>query len=217
MHHIVTYLLKSINILNIILILTASIVGCFVFSPLIHTSITVPLPKAKVVILDGRWSVPDVQYPPLTDFAKIPDQNLFHPDRIIPVERAPLPMPELILYGTLITDDISVAYVEDKKSSPPPTQTQNQRKKQISLKRGQSISGFVLKEIDADRIVLYRGKEKLVVKLDGLQKTRSANNEAASTSTVQPKAHAGPSPSPGGSQQQGLPQKKGPGAWLLNK
>jgi len=216
MHRFVAYLLKSINILNILLILTASIVGYMAFSPLIYTRIKVPLPKAKVVLLDGRWNVQDVQYPPLADFAKIPDQNLFHPDRIIPVEKMPIPMPELVLYGTLITDDISVAYVEDKKAPPPSTQTQSQRKRQISLKKGQSISGFVLKEIDTDRIVLYRGKEKLVVKQDGLQKTRSSDT-AASASTAQPKAHTGPSPTPGASQQQGLPQKRGPGSWLLNK
>jgi type II secretory pathway component PulC len=110
-------------------------------------------------------------------FSSVGEQNLFHPERIIPVEKpAPPPKPELVLYGTLITDEASLAYVEDKKN---PRQTPGRGKRVSIMKKGESIGGFVLKEIGPDRIVLMRGDESMTVLLsEARSKGRSGGNIA---------------------------------------
>jgi len=53
----------------------------------------------------------------MQDYAVIPEKNLFHPDRIIPVEKkeVTIPRPEFVLYGTLIVDDVRIAISATKK------------------------------------------------------------------------------------------------------
>ncbi len=66
----------------------------------------------------------------------ISEQNLFHPERKIPPEKQQekaVPKPDLFLYGTLITNDASYAFVEDKKA---PYSTAGRGKRQTTLKKG---------------------------------------------------------------------------------
>jgi len=192
---LVRYLLKSINILNMLLLAAVLAAGCLVLAPLASFDVKPDLPKAKQTQLPGNGKAPETKYPPLADYAVITEKNLFHPERITPVVKVPLPVPELVLYGTLITDGMSVAYVEDRKS-PPGGRARGS--KQLTLKKGQAISGFVLREIEVDRIVLYRGREQLVVKLDGLQKQRGGETAApgAAPGGFTPGGGRSPDPSP---------------------
>jgi len=106
------------------------------------------------------------QNPFPTDYSVIAEQNLFHPDRKIPVEtaaEAPLPTPDFVLYGTLLTEDMKVAYMEDKKS---PQNTPGRPNRQSVLHQGESLSGFVVKEIDKDSVTMVRGDETVVVNLE---------------------------------------------------
>jgi hypothetical protein len=96
-----------------------------------------------------RWrsGAPETLSP--NDYAVIGYQNLFHPDRKIPPEKKelpPLPMPEFVLFGTLLTPDLSVAYLEDKKA---PVSTPGRGPRQTALKKGETLSGFTLREIMA--------------------------------------------------------------------
>jgi type II secretory pathway component PulC len=78
------------------------------------------------------------------------------------VANPPLPKPEFVLYGVLITDDASVAYVEDKKALQS---TAGRGERQVALRKGETLSGFTLTEIGADKIVMVRGDEIITVNL----------------------------------------------------
>ena len=113
----------------------------------------------------------------------ISDKNLFHPERKIPLEKQPekaIPKPDVFLYGTLITDDASYAFIEDKKA---PYSTPGRGKRQITLKKGDSLSGYIVSEIEANRIVLVKGEEKVVVMLDDREKKRTGDAPAVPATT----------------------------------
>jgi type II secretory pathway component PulC len=175
----VKLILKNINVLNMLL-LAAAVVLFFVFDyPLLGRQASVVQVQAKETgapIQSEERSAPEgnASY---ADFISIAEKNLFHPEREMPkAEKAAAPKPELILYGTLITDDVSIAYVEDKKS---PYSTPGRAKRQTALKIGGSIGGYVLREIEPNRIVLVRGEDKLVVMLDDTEKRKGSEAAAA--------------------------------------
>jgi len=98
-----------------------------------------------------------------SDYMLISEENLFHPERRIPPEKKveqPLPKPEFVLYGTLITNDTGFAYLEDAKA---PRSTPGRGKRQITLEKGDTLSGFNLKEVKVDSIVMARGEEKITI------------------------------------------------------
>ena len=112
------------------------------------------------------------------EYRVIADQNLFHPDRIIPPEKKPesvFPKPEFVLFGTLITPDLKMAYMEDKKA---PVSTPGRGQRQTALKIGESLSGFNLKEVMADKVVMTRGEETIQVLLQepGSSKSRETTS-----------------------------------------
>ena len=87
------------------------------------------------------------QNPSILEFAVIAEKNLFHPDRVIPVEKVekpPEPKPDIILYGTIVTDNMAMAYIEDKRRE---YSTPGRGKRQKVLKKGDTIDGFVVKKI----------------------------------------------------------------------
>jgi hypothetical protein len=125
----------------------------------------------------------------------IAEQNLFHPDRKVPVEKKEaqqLPKPELILFGTLITDGMSVAYVDDKKN---PKTSPGRGKRQTVMKKGDAVSGFILKEIETDRIMLVRGEETMVVYLSQGDKPRASEVAGVGAVSAKP-TPAAPAPAP---------------------
>lgn len=141
--------------------------------------------------------------PSMSDFLVVAEKNLFHGERRIPPEKtgeAVLPKPEIVLFGTMIGDDISLAFIEDKKSSKT---TPGRGKRQTALKKGDVISGFQLTGVENDRIVLIRGEDSMTVHLmdpekrkDGAAQpsTAAARNPLARVSA--PAAQALPPPVP---------------------
>ena len=100
------------------------------------------------------------------DYVVVADENLFHPERRIPPEKkaeAVLPKPEFVLFGTLIAPNLSIAYMEDKKA---PVTTPGRGNRQTTLKKGELLSGFTLKEIMKDKVVMARGEETIQVSLE---------------------------------------------------
>jgi hypothetical protein len=119
---------------------------------------------------EGQEVVPEkaqpAQVPSPADYSVVAENNLFHPDRRIPPdkkEEKELPKPELALYGTVISADVSIAYVDDKKA---PYTTPGRGKRLRVMKKGDVISGFVLKEIEPNKITLVRNEEVMTVNLD---------------------------------------------------
>ncbi|MGB9715547.1 MAG: hypothetical protein ACPL1G_03975 [Thermodesulfovibrionales bacterium] len=158
-------LLRNINLLNIILLVIALLIANYVILPLVNIKVKLNTITPKN-IQETKEEIPSespAQSP--SDYMMIAEHNLFHPQRIIPPEKKeeqPLPKPEFVLYGTLISDDISIAYMEDKKS---PRSTPGRGKRQTALKIGDSMSGYILKEIDQEHVLMVKGEESLIVKV----------------------------------------------------
>jgi hypothetical protein len=116
------------------------------------------------------------------------ENNLFHPERIIPAEKKEekqLPKPEVVLYGTTISDDLKIAYLEDLKA---PKSTPGRGRRQLSLRKGDSLGGFILKEISTDKIVMVRGEEVLTVSIYDSHKKAKKLVPAAATAAKAPQA-----------------------------
>ena len=131
----------------------------------VHVEYTLPSAKALVSSRAARTSEPAAPSP--AEFTMISNLNLFHPERIIPAEKkveeqSALTRPEVILYGTLISGDLRLAYVEDAKA---PRNSPGRGKRQIAMKIGDLLSGFTLKEIEEDKIVLAKGEDKMTVRV----------------------------------------------------
>jgi len=159
------YLFRNITLLNILLIATLSLIANYTILPLLNVNVRFTLPSQKKNADKKDVSQAEHALPSASDYLIIGDQNLFHPERHIPPEKKleqeqQLPMPEFVAYGTVITDDVSIAYLEDQKA--PRTST-GRGKRQVALTKGDILSGFTLKDIDAEKIVMVRGEEKLTV------------------------------------------------------
>ncbi len=177
----VKLILRNINVLNMLLLAIAVVLFLVFDYPLLGRQPSVVQVQAKergAPFQSEEKSAPEgsASY---ADFISIAEKNLFHPDREMPkAEKAAVPRPELILYGTVITDDVSIAYVEDKKS---PYSTPGRPKRQTALKKGGSIGGYVLREIEPNRIVLVKGEDKLVVMLDNTEKRKGSEGGTSQT------------------------------------
>ncbi len=178
----VRYLLGNINLINIMLTGVLIFLVNYMLLPFLNKSMQYSLPviKKHEVIDSGSNKNPDQSKTPSTlDYMVITEQNLFHPERKIPVEikeAQPLPKPDFVLYGTLISGDANIAYMEDKKS---PYSTPERGKRQTPLKQGESMSGFTLKELSEDRVIMVRGEERLTVYLNDPQKPKERVGTAA--------------------------------------
>jgi hypothetical protein len=191
------YFFKNITILNISLL--TIIIGMIHYSviPFFHADIKYTLPLQKKAIVTEEANQTEFSPPSPTDYMNIAEENLFHPERRIPPEKKveqELPKPDFVLYGTMVTDDLNVAYLEDLKA---PRTTPGRGKRQVALKKGDIFSGFTLKEIEADQIVMVRGEEKMLVHIIDPQKPKTRTQL---TPVVQ-KAPAQPAQSP----QKGTP------------
>ena len=191
------YVLKSINLLNLLLIAVVASLAAYVLLPLLSMKVSYKPPVVKETPVAQEVKPAPVQSPPLSDYMVVAEQNVFHPERKIPPEakeEKALPKPEIFLYGTLLTDGMRIAYIEDKKS---PQSSPGRGKRQTVVKQGDILSGFLLKSVEADRIVLVRGEEQIIVFLNDAQKPREAGGTSTRVAGTQPGAPGGtPATSP---------------------
>jgi len=183
-------ILQNINILNIILIAAVIAFAAYSIFPTLEMKVKYALPAAKNIEGTADKKTGELEIPSLTQYTAVVDENLFHPERRIPPEKTveqPLPKPEFVLYGTMISDDISFAYLEDLKA---PRNTPGRGKRQVALKKGDSMSGFVLKEIETEKIVMVRGEEKLIVAMNDPQKPRTRAGVSMTTAATAPSTPA---------------------------
>jgi type II secretory pathway component PulC len=158
-------ILRNVNLLNIVLIATGFLFAGYWLSPLLAAKIRYVLPGVKKPVeLSSEEKPSQAQAPSVTEYSVIAEENLFHPERKIPPDKkadeAPMPKPDFVLYGTLVSDDLSLAYIEDLKA---PRTTPGRGKRSTALRKGDKMSGFTLKEIETDKVVMARGGEQVVV------------------------------------------------------
>ena len=161
------------NVLNGLLTVAVATVAYFTMIPFLNLDIQMSLPAAKETVLQSGEKPALPQNISPVDYAVVSEQNLFHPERKIPPEKKDekaIPRPEVVFYGTLIMDDMSIAFVEDKKA---PYSTPGRGKRQMALKKGDTLNGYILREIEAERIVLVKGEDKIVVMLNDGEKRKA--------------------------------------------
>ncbi len=184
--------LQNINILNIILIAAVIAFAAYSIFPTLEMKVKYALPAAKNIEGTADKKTGELEIPSLTQYTAVVDDNLFHPERRIPPEKKveqPLPQPDFVLYGTMLSDDLSLAYLEDLKA---PRNTPGRGKRQVALKKGDSMSGFILKEIETDKILMVRGEEKLIVAMNDPQKPKARAVVAMTTATTHKQPQAAP-------------------------
>jgi len=165
-------LLGNVNLLNMFLLVTAVLFLLYLLLPQYRLSIFDLSPVSKNHPPHEKAEVKGV-IPSISHFAIIGDQNLFNPERKIPVEKktaenkTSLPEPEYILYGTLVSDTVSIAYLEDAKE---PRNTPGRGKRQIALHKNDTLSGFTLKEIYTDKVIMVRDNETITVSMSDSHK-----------------------------------------------
>ena len=175
---------KNINLLNVIMVIILALMIRYIFFPFLDTRVNYSPPPVKKVAVKAEEKLPQAQPVSLAEYTVIADQNLFHPDRKIPAEKkeGPAPSkPDFVLYGTLISDGTAIAYMDDLKS---PVTTPGRGRRQTALRRGDTMSGFTLKDVDADKVVMTRGEENLMVYLNDPQKPK--NRETMSAGAMMP-------------------------------
>ena len=198
----IRYLFKNITLLNVLLMAAIAFMITYSILPLMNIHFKNTFPAQKKTFMDKEATETEHHIPSSSDYLIISEENLFHPERRIPPEKKeeppPLPKPDIVLYGTLITDTISVAYLEDLKV---PRTTPGRGKRQIAMKLGDTLSGFILKEIDVDKIVMMRGEEKMVVSVNDTQRPKTRTETATAGKSAPGQASPIPQRQPGAKQQ----------------
>jgi len=194
-------MMRNVTLLNALLIIVLSLFSAYQLSPMIAMKIKYTLPPAKKIAGEGEENTSQPGIPSIAEYTVISEENLFHPERRIPPEKKDeqqLPKPEFVLFGTLITDDVKLAYLEDLKA---PRSTAGRGKRHTALKKGDAMSGFTLKEIETDKIVMVRGEEKMEISINDPAHPKDRKEAAVTT------AAAAPSGKP-----QAAPQRRGQAA-----
>jgi len=202
------YILRQITMLNCILPVCILAFAYFFLVPISKVDVRVPSSSSaaakaaelkKEQIADQNVNPPQVQ-----DYSVIAEKNLFHPDRIISVEKkeVTIPKPEFVLYGTLVVDNVRIAYLSDTKA---PRTTPGRGKRQVGLKIGETLSGYTLKEVLPDRALMVRGVD--VVELKVISPANKKDRDMAEgAASALPGGRAAQPTTPTASAQQALPQ-----------
>lgn len=180
---IIRPIIRHASLLNALLLVIFVITALSVFLPLTKMNLKYSLPKVEKKTPAGETKEAEKgDAPTPADFAVIGEMNLFHPERITPVDKkAELPKPELVLYATMVSDGAQFAFIEDKKN---PGTTPGRGKRQAVIKKGEAVSGFVVTEIAPDRIVLVRGDEQMTVHLSDGEKRKAGNGASTETASA---------------------------------
>jgi len=158
-------ILKHFNVLNALLAGILAALAVLTALPFLDAGAGVAVPKGKEEApVSVEAKAPEAPVPTAMEYAAIAEQNLFNPERKPPAEKdQALARPEIVLYGTLVAGDLSIAYLEDKGA---PRTSPGRGRRQTALKLGEAIGGFTLKTVAGDRIELERSGETMVVRLD---------------------------------------------------
>ena len=206
------YLFKNVTVLNVLLIISLVFLASYGFLNFLKINIQYSPQVHKKAVPDTEGTISEKQLSSpadyIADYIIVAEQNIFHPERKIPLEKKeeppPLPKPDVVLYGTMISDGISLAYLEDLKA---PRNTPGRGKRQLTMREGDIISGFVIKKIEADKIQMARGQEEMVVSIHTHKEAKHRGapppdkQAAAPQQPPQPQA-AKPKPEPSRSRKQ---------------
>lgn len=186
-----TYILKNLNILNGLLLLAVILLIIFIAIPFFNMDIWLSIPKVPRSKIGQGVQTTVAANPSLAEYTSISEQNLFNPSRRIPpagTEEKIVARPEIVLYGTLITGNTRIAFIEDKKA---PKMTPGRGKRQIAARKGYNMNGYILQQIEPDRVVFAKGNDRIVVRLEDegkRKKTKDKNGQVVNPQEAVPAA-----------------------------
>ncbi len=187
------YLTRNATVMNMALLAVVVALIALTVIPLIRMRQTYYLPGIKAKPSVEEVPQADLQPKLPSDYAVVGEANLFHPDRMIPVDRkAEVPRPEVVLYGTVI-DTARLAFIEDRKN---PVTTPGRGKRQRIVKVGEDVGGYTVTEIGSDRIVLARGDDRMTVMLAVPDKRKATDSPSAPQQPAQVRPAQASSPTP---------------------
>ncbi len=176
---------KNINVLNLLLLAVAVFLYFNLDNIFIDKGLNFTFFKQKEAETESVENTDVERTANYSDYSVITEKNLFHPSRKISSDtkqEQETARPEIILYGTLITDEKRIAYIEDKKS---PYSTPGRGKRQVAINEGGTVAGYKLEKVNAESILLVRGEDKITVTLN-TDKERKSGDTAAKTTTSTP-------------------------------
>jgi hypothetical protein len=174
--------LKNINILNLLLLILAIFLSLKLGESLVDKNNIFTISKSKEALIENEEKTVKESTANYLDYGVISEKNLFHPLRKIPSEikeEQQMAIPDIVLYGTLITDDKKIAYIEDRKS---PYSTPGRGKRQVAVKEGDMIAGYKLVKVNPEFIFLVHGENKITVTLSTGKERRHGEAIAKTTS-----------------------------------
>lgn len=200
MMKVLRFISRVVTLLNLLLA-SAVVLACVsIIFPVARVSSRFKLPQIAPKEVALRENPGETAPAPLpTDYAVVSEMNLFHPQRMVPIDvKAQLPKPELFLCGVIRYGNDLVAFVEDKKN---PTTSPGRGKRQVVLRKGNVYAGYLVTEINNDSIVLARGEQSVSVHLMDPGKRGGKNAAAPASRTsgssspqMSPSSISGPPP-----------------------
>ncbi len=188
-------IISHINVLNLLLLTVTAAFASYVLPSFLNMKVDYNPPTPGKVLVEKEEKPSATQSLSAAEYIVVAEQNVFSPERKIPTEKKdekPLPKPEFVLYGTLVTGDTSIAFLEDLKA---PEMSKGRGKRQRTLRIGNSLSGYTLSEIYPERVVMVRGEDRMELRvLDASQAKRTGGGAPGGTVAPGTVAHAAAPP-----------------------
>jgi len=182
------YIIRQINLINVLLTGALAFFIYMLFS-LVNAAFDFKLPSAKSpgdAVAEEGAKAAESALPSPDNYTIITEQNLFHPDRKIVAGAkgsAPLVRPDFVLYGTMMTDNTNIAFLEDLKE---PRTTPGRGKRQRTLSLGDKLSGYTLSEVYTDRVVMVNGDDRIELAVIDPSKQREREVVSAAKESAKP-------------------------------
>ncbi len=111
---------------------------------------------------------------PREDYNVITDLNLFHPERKFIKEEESVDLKlkdsnDFVLYGTMLTDEGGIAYIEEKRSGKKKKDGESEKK---TVRTGDEINGYIVKSITLEEVELRRDDVIVIVSVNDPTKER---------------------------------------------
>lgn len=158
--------LKNINVLNLVLLAVAILLFLKLDNINIDKKMEFALSKSEQTVTETEAKEDIKSATNYQNYSVITEKNLFHPSRRIKSDvkqDQQMVRPEIILYGTLITDEKRIAYIEDVKNN---YSTPGRGKRQVTAKEGDMIAGYKLVKVSNESILLVNGSDKITINLN---------------------------------------------------
>lgn len=182
-------LIRNANVLNVLLAIVILVFGATIVISAVRMRHLYAVPRIKEKIPPPPVQPVEVPAKMPSDYAVVGEENLFHPDRRIPVEKkAEVPRPEIVLYGTTVNSD-RLAFIEDKRN---PLTTPGRGNRQRIVRKGEVVSGYTVTDIMSDRITLARGEDRITVMLS--EPKRRGSDTSTQPAEPAPPARPGAAP-----------------------